>query len=143
MKSAQRNFVGLMALALLIAMIPVQQANADVKIRATVKTPHLAVRVNTSPRPGGHVLVQRQPAGRHEAVVIDRQDRRVAKRLAKFTGRDKRDLLQMRLRGYSWSQIGSMLNLRPQVVRAAVNAESWERFQHRGAQVRVVRCGIR
>jgi hypothetical protein len=142
MNSKQRILTGLMALALLITMAPVNKADAGIVVRGSVSTPHISVRVNTGPTPvyrNNHL--RPLPAQRCAVVIIDKQDRRIARRLASYTGHTKRELLQMRRNGYTWQEIGSWLNLRPQVVRAAYRAESWERFLHGGRPVRVVRCG--
>lgn len=144
MNTKQSHFIGLMALALLIAMAPVGKAAAALKVRATVTTPHIAVRVDTDSGPAVRYNHLRPLPARHGAVVrLDRQDRRMARRLAQYTGLSRRELLQMRQHGYSWQEIGSWLNLRPQVVRAAASSDSWERFLHGGRPVKVVRCATR
>ena len=142
MNTTQRNLAGLMALALLIAMAPMNQASATVRVRASVKTPHLTVRVDNTPRAYNYSHIKQRHNQRRVAVRIDKQDRRIAKRLARVTAYSKRELLGMRRDGLSWNRIGRYLNLRPQVVRAAKNAASWERYLH-GGQRRHVRCATR
>lgn len=144
MNSKQRILTGLMALALLITMVPLQQAEAGIQVRATVTTPHIRVRVSTDPAPVYRYTHLRNLPPRHCAmVVIDKQDRRIARRLARYTGYEKQELLRLRRQGYSWQEIGGWLNLRPQVVRAAHGARSWEQYLHGGRQVKVVRCATR
>lgn len=144
MNSKQSKFIGLTALALLIALAPLHQAAAALKVRATVTTPHLAVRVDTDSGPAFRYGHLRPLTARYGVMVrLDRQDRRIARRLAEHTGLSRQELLQMRLHGYSWQEIGGWLNLRPQVVRAAADADSWERFLHGQRPGRVVRCATR
>lgn len=135
MNTTQRNLIGLMALALIIAMTPVTTASAAVRVRASVNTPHLSFQVNTH-RPAVVYGERRVRTVHPRAVIrITKQDKRMAKRLARYTGYSKRELLDMRRSGYNWKRIGRYLNLRPQVVKAARSARSWERFLNRGCQV--------
>ena len=142
MNTRNRNLIGLMALALLITMAPISQAQAGIVVRAGIDTPHLSVRVNTVGGPSVRYSHLRPLAPRpHVIVHIDRQDRQMARRLSRYTGESQAWLLKMRRYGYSWREIGDWMGLSPRVVRAARNAESWERFLHGGRQVKVVRCG--
>jgi len=141
MKTTQRNTITIMALALLIAAMPLASAQATVRVRATVKTPHLKYKVTPS-----SVVVSRNrrvchhPVRYQETIRLTKKDRKMAKRLARYTGASKRELLELRRDGYSWRKIGRFLNLRPQVVRAAQSKRSWKQFLY-GPQVQVVRCG--
>lgn len=139
MNATNRNLIGLMALALIIAMTPIQQASAKVRVRAAFNTPHLSVQVNTA-RPAIRYGERRiQPSHRPAVIHVSKQDKRMAKRLARYTGYSKRELLDMRRAGYSWKRIGRYLDLSPRVVKAARNARSWDRFLYSGRNV--VRCG--
>lgn len=142
MNTTQRNFAGLMALALLIAMAPMNQASATVKVRASIRTPHLSVRVNPTPVAYKYKHLNKRHGRHYVAVRLTKQDRRMAKRLARVTAYSKHELLEMRRDGLSWKRIGRYLNLRPQMVRAAKHAGTWERYLHGGRQ-RHVRCATR
>lgn len=140
MNTTQRNFAGLMALALLIALAPVGKAQAKVVVRASVATPHLSVRVNPTPVAYYYKHLKPRPVRTRVIVRIDKQDRKMARRLARVSNYSKKELLEMRRDGYSWNQIGSFLNLNPRAVRAARHAMSWERYLGERRHT-VVRCG--
>lgn len=140
MNTTQRNLIGLMALALLISMTPVQQASAKTRLRATVNTPHLSVRVSNHQAPVyRYKHLKQRSVRRHFVVRINKQDRKMAKRLARYTGSSKGELVRLRKSGYTWREIGRYLDLRPRVVRAARHADTWEDFLYGGCHV--VRCG--
>ena len=140
MNTTQRNFIGLMALALLIALAPVTQAQAKVVVRATVKTPHLSVKVSNTPVARRYVHLTPRVTHRQVLVRIDKQDRQMARRLASISGATRGEILELRRDGYTWNQIGRFLNLNPRAVRAARHAISWNRYLDFGRHT-VVRCG--
>jgi hypothetical protein len=140
MTTQKKNILTLSALALLLTLAPLSQATAKVVVRASVGTPHYAVKVNTSPvkykyRQGKHRVVVKQ-----KHVRLTKQDRKMAKRLARVSYYSKREILELRRDGYSWKRIGRLLNLDPRAVRAARHAVSWNRYLDFGRPT-VVRCG--
>lgn len=118
----------LSALILLAVTVAGSDARAEVRVGLTVRTPGLLVSVGDA----GLVV-----AGRHRPVRVpravpivhvDREDRRVARRLADYTGVDERELLRLRRHGWSWREIGRELGLSGRVVRAAATERSWRAF---------------
>ncbi len=142
MKTRNMYLTGLMALALMLTMIPASHAKAAVVIRASIGTPHAGVMLgyNTVPavRNTRYVHLRPLPVRRYAVLHITKHDRRMARRLADYTGVSRRELLRLRRQGYSWREIGSWLNVRPVVVRAARSARTWDDFLYGGRPV--VRC---
>jgi hypothetical protein len=127
MKKMQMTILGVTVLALLVGPAVVQDAGAGVRVKATIVTP--TVRVHVGNTPAWYYLGQVK--ARHHVRVqhtITQQDRTIATRLARYTGVPSRDLLQLRRQGFQWIEIGRRLNLRPPVVRAAMNGLSWQHF---------------
>ncbi len=114
------NLLTLSLLALLL--VGANDASARVRVRATVYTPYGAVRIDNSH--SGRYSAPR----RHLNYTITRQDRRIAKRLARYTGVSKREILRLRRQGYRWSEIGRRLDVSRRVVRAAKHQDTWQRF---------------
>jgi len=114
------NLLTLSMLALLL--LGAGDASARVRVRATVHTPYGAVRIDNSQR--GRYYAPR----RHLDYTVTRYDRKIAKRLARYTGVSKGEILRLRRQGYRWSEIGRRLDVSRRVVRAAKHQGSWQRF---------------
>lgn len=129
MRTIRISIMGAMAVALLMTLGYAEDARAGIRVRGTLHTPSLRVHVDTSPS-HRHVKYRRASLpDRHRAVLkLSRQDRRIAKRLARYTGAPKRELLRMRRMGYRWSEIGRWLDVPRRVVRAARSSRAWDRF---------------
>ena len=140
MTTQKKNILTLSALALLLTLAPLSQANAKVVVRASVGTPHFAVRVNSAPVKYKYRHLKPRVVKHCQAVRITKQDRRMAKRLARVSYYNKHEILELRRDGYSWKRIGRLLNLDPRAVRAARHAVSWNRYLDFGRPT-VVRCG--
>lgn len=124
---AMKN-ISLVTLVLLISLGAADQAQARIRVKATLRTPNVQVSVdngayNHSPR-----YRQALPARYHQKVRISKRDKNVAKRLARYTGTPKRELIQLRKQGYSWREIGRWLGISRKVVRAAKTQASWRHF---------------
>jgi len=119
----------LSALTLTAAVFVPRDAAAEVRVGLTVRTPGLHMHVGDVAHP--RVRVVARPAPRVVRVVradVDRQDRRVARRLARYMGVDARDLLRLRRHGLSWRRIAREYGLSTRVVRAAADKRSWNAF---------------
>ncbi len=124
-----RQLMSLLVVTLLLA--GAGQAQATVRVRATVRTPYGAVHVDNRPSQRyWRVRAPRVPVQRYHEVRLTRHDRKIAKRLAWYTGVPKREILTMKRQGYYWSEIGRWLDVPRQVVRAAKHKRSWRRFLH-------------
>jgi hypothetical protein len=116
-------------LILLILSALAVEASAGLRVAARVRTPHLDIRIGNAPGPAlaivrdGCLRPPLRPVHR-----IDPLDRRIAKRLARYTGVPKGELLQLRRAGYRWIEIGRYLGLSRRAVWAAADARSWQRF---------------
>ena len=123
------SLIGLMAIILLVGSGIVQDAEAGIRFDVTMRTPNVRVRVgNTHPIHYRTVRVRRLPVRGRRLFRISKQDRRVARRLARYTGVSERELLRLRRYGYRWFEIGRWLHLPRPVIRAAMHKGTWKRF---------------
>jgi hypothetical protein len=140
MKRMRMNLLSLVALALLVAPVIVQAAEAGIRFDATVNTTHVRVRLGSTP--SIHYRIYRRghlPIRRLRPYRIVMPDRRIAQRFARYTGVPARELIQLRRRGYTWFEIGRWLGLPRRVVVAAMHRRSWNRFLLE--ERRLARCG--
>lgn len=118
MKSMKQNSrAALVALSLTILMsatLAAGNAEAGVNFKVRVNTPA----VKASLHSGGHgsgLRIRVQP--QRYQVKITEFDRKVARKLAKRTAYNKQELLRLKRNGYSWREIGYMLDLPQKMVR--------------------------
>jgi hypothetical protein len=135
------SLLGLTALALFL-FAAVDNAEAKVRVQATVRTPYGAVHIDNG-SPARYRSPRVLPARGHYYVktAITKRDRKIAKRLARYTGVSQREILRLRRQGYRWGEIGNWLDLPRPVIRAAQHQQSWQRFlrHNRGYE----KCGTR
>jgi hypothetical protein len=62
---------------------------------------------------------------------VSKRDKKIARRLGRYTGVPKRELLRLKRMGYSWREIGNWLGISKQAVRAAKSKGRWARFLER------------
>jgi len=110
-------------------------ASAQIRVKATVHTSYGAVRIDS-----GHNERYRAPH-HHLNYSVSRHDRQIARRLARYAGVSRREILRLRSQGYRWAEIGYWLDVPRQVVRAARHRGSWRRFLQ--AERRYKNCGLR
>lgn len=115
-----RNLLTLSVLTLLL--LGAANASAQVRVRARINTPYGSVRVSNT-----HTGRYQMPR-RHLEYRVSRHDKKMAKRLARYSGVAKRQILRLRRQGYTWHEIGRWLDVSPRVVRAARHQGSWRRF---------------
>jgi hypothetical protein len=134
--------MSLLSLLALIILVAAQDAAAEIRVNATLHTPHMSVGIGNIPC-GRHPRYAPAPLpirGRRLRMVY-RHDRAIARRLARYTGVPARRLIRLRRFGYTWFEIGRWLDLPRRVVSAAMHQRSWNRFLHR--RLRHARRGIR
>jgi len=132
MKKMLTSVVGLMALALLAGPGIVGDADAEIRIDANLRTPHVDVCIGNVPSKHYRSdLRVRLPISTRHHYKVGKPDRKIAQRLARYTGVPARELIQLRGHGYGWFQIGRWLHLPRPVVRAAMHQKRWKRFLHR------------
>lgn len=129
MQMSPLSLLSLMTLALLVGPGRATDAKAEIRVNATLRTPNARVHVSNTPSQHYH----RQYAGFHPIrpyryYRIDERDRKIAHRLAWYTGAPARDLIHLKRRGYVWFEIGRWLHVPRPVVRAAMGDRSWKRF---------------
>ena len=112
-------------------------AEAGVRIRARLKTPHVTVQYQNGPN---HHRNHRRSV-RPFIYRITPRDRAIARRLAWETGHRRIVLLDLRSRGLSWRQIGRRLGISRRTIRFAVNAGYDHSHRHRGG--RPATCSVR
>lgn len=128
MKKARIGMLSLAALALLTARGTVADAEAGIRVDATLRTPHVRVHVQNRPGHLGRYVRGHAPLYVYERYRVGPRDRRIAQRLARYTGTSPRELIYLRRQGYRWVQIGRWLELPRPVVQAAMHDHSWKRF---------------
>lgn len=128
MKTTKMNIAALTALTLLLGLGLAEDAEAKIRVRATVRTPNIGLVLGSG---HGGCRVERPlplPDRHFRHIRISKRDRRIAKRLAWYTGVPKRELIQARRMGYSWNEIGRWLDVPRRVIRAAKSARGWDSF---------------
>ncbi len=142
MRTLRMNVLGLMTLVLILAVSDTPNASAGIRVKASVRTPHVGVHIDTGPagqyRHHRHGPLPVRRDGFHRA---ERRDRKIARRLAWYTGTSSRELVGLKRQGYCWTEIGRWLEVPRPVIRAAMNTRSWDRFLRQ--QSRLARCGTR
>ena len=133
MKKIRKTILPILPLALLMGICMAENAQAGVRVNATVTTP--TVRVHFGNMPDGRFRSYTRevlPVRMHKYYKISMQDKLIARRLASYTGAPEQLLINLKARGYTWSDIGRWLYVPRPVVRAAMNQTTWKRFLHRG-----------
>lgn len=132
MKRTHIVMLSLITLIILIGIGATHDAAAEVRVGAVLGTPAMKIRIGTAPSCVRTGCVRVPPPMRSNVRFrIGVRDRRIARRLARYTGVPTRELLRIRRRGYRWMEIGRWLRLPRQVVRAAMSQRSWNRFLRR------------
>jgi hypothetical protein len=127
------------ALALLIGQAIVSDADAKVRVKATLQTSNARVRISNTSSSYHRIYKKRHlPVRVNIHHQINQRDREIARRLAWYTGVPRRELVQLRRQGYRWFEIGRWLYLPRPVVRAAMHQRSWNRFLRE--ERRLARC---
>jgi DNA-directed RNA polymerase specialized sigma24 family protein len=106
--------VTLFFMALLALLIPAQ-AEARLIIRAQVRLPHVSAVLDTSPLRAAPV---RQEVRCEQSLTG--ADRQIANRLARMTPYHLAAFLDLRRAGYSWREIGRLLDIPQRVMRMAL-----------------------
>jgi hypothetical protein len=128
MKTIQKSLAGLFALAALLGL-DVSNADAGVRVGVVVRTP--VVRVHIGNTTSARYLYDARahfPVRARAYYKISKTDLLIARRLARFTGVEARELTRLRGWGYTWAEIGRWLRLPARTMRAAMNEQSWKRF---------------
>ena len=137
MKRLKISLLSIAALAVLVGPGMIKNATAGVRVKATVRTPNVSVRIGNTPSRHYRSFVRKPLPVRHvrHHVIITQQDRKIARRLARYTGVQARELIFLRARGFTWVTIGRWLELRPRAIRAAMRQDSWNRFLRHDCQM--------
>ncbi|HUV36569.1 MAG TPA: hypothetical protein VMX58_06490 [Patescibacteria group bacterium] len=129
MKKTRKIFLSLIFLILLTGSGFVRNAEAQVRVNASLHTPNVHIRVGNAPDDQYPGLTRGPlPVRKHQYYKITTRDRMIALRLAGYTGVPARRLITIRGYGYTWFEIGQWLHLPRPVVRAAMHPRSWDRF---------------
>jgi len=131
MKTLKMTFISLPVLALLLIVGAADEAQARIRVKGTLRTPHGIIQVDNGAYHHTRGYRQTPPVRYYERVRISKRDRKIARRLGRYTGVPKRELIQLRKQGYSWREIGRWLGVPSRVVRAAKSHASWRHFQDR------------
>jgi len=120
--------VGVLILMTAVALLLPSQAEAGLRVRAQVVTPHVQIRVASGPDYHYGVRI-RDPYVAYQARV----DRKIARKLAGQTRYGMGVFLDLRSAGHSWQKIGRILHIHPQLIRRTVAAAEadWGYHQNR------------
>ena len=134
-----------MTLALVAGLGNMNTAEAGIKIRATVTTPNVHVRVGTTPLSHYRSYTRRHVYVPPTCEVVyyrtNPRDRAIALRLSDYTGVAPRELIGLKRQGYTWVEIGAWIDVPRYVVRAARHERTWRKFLRK--QRKAVRRTIR
>ena len=72
---------------------------------------------------------------------MTKRDKKIARRLSRYTGVPKRELIHLCKQGYTWREIGRWLGVPRRVVRAARTHASWKHFLNQGRYGRYCEVG--
>lgn len=131
-----------------VDMIAPQMSQADLKVRARVRTPNVVIDVGNTgyhhgPRARPHHRYRRwnRPVRPHVTryYVVTHHDRKVAKRLSYMTGWEKRVILRMKKEGYGWHAIANHLDFPNYYVSIAHDHRSFKRWKRHNEPVV---CGV-
>ena len=129
MKTLQKILLGWMAPIILTGSALVTDADAGVRVSATLRTPAVVVRVGHPPYALRYKdKTRRLPVRQYRVYTVTSNDWMVAGRLASVTRVAAQELIQLRRYGYTWFEIGHYLYLPPRVTRAALDHRTWKRF---------------
>jgi hypothetical protein len=131
MKTTRMTPMALAALTIVLGLALAADAEAGIRVKATLRTPHVGVVVHGGPVAPRVLPLRPLPVRYCESVRITKRDRRIAKRLAWYTGVPRRELIHAKRMGYSWMEIGRWLDVPRRVVQAAQSSRSWDRFLDR------------
>ena len=119
MKTLKMTFISLPVLVLLLTVGIVDDAQARIRVKGTLRTPHAVIQVDNGAYHHNRGYRQAFPVRYNERIRVSEKDRKIARRLGRYTGVPTRELIQMRKQGYSWKEIGNWLGVPRKVVRAA------------------------
>jgi len=139
----------LSALGILALLLPLtlsaQQASAELRVRAEIRTPNVRVRLGND---RGRMLhrkpLHRRPILRSKiysscTMQLTGQDRHIAKRMAYVAGTRKGRLLKLRRSGFSWREIGWDLGLSRREMHWAINGKTMHGFARKIGPKRIHR----
>jgi len=125
MKTLRMTILSLSAMVLILSPMQSLAATRDSRVRVRVRTPHISQKQQCESTHSWSLKKDRR--FRH----LSKRDRKMARRLAEYSGFSSYKFMMLRDRGFRWSEIAYRLDLPRQVVRAARNAKSWKRFVRR------------
>lgn len=132
MKNIRNPITIMMPLALLISVCMAQDIQAGVRVKAAINTPSVRIQFSNMPLDHYRIFTRKAfPVRVHKHFKIGKQDRMIARRLARYTGLPARVLVNARARGYTWFEIGRRMFLPRPVVLAAMHKKTWKHFLSR------------
>lgn len=140
MKTLKMTLLSLPALTLLLILGTADEAQARIRVKATFRTPHGVVQVDNGASRHSRGYRRALPIRYQREFRVTKKDKKIARRLGRYTGVPKRELIQLKRQGYSWGEIGNWLGVSRKAVRAAKSQHKWEKFlkrQRRGGYCEV------
>lgn len=119
MSIKRRDLTTVIAIGIILGVLAASQAKAGIRVNARVRVPGGVIQVDHHRH--GRPLPRRCLVPRE----ITRHDRKVAGRLARYTGEKKRDILRLRRVGFRWQEIGRWLGISRRTVQAAQHGDTW------------------
>ena len=141
MKTTKTTIVALAALTIILGIGLADDAEARIRVRGTLSFPQGVIHYDNGPAPRIIYRDRTLPIRHYVTDRVSKRDRRIAKRLAWYTGVPKRELIHLKRMGYRWNEIGRWLGVSKRVMRAAKSSRSWERFlRHESRMARSGHC---
>jgi len=138
MKTTRTIPMALAALTILLGLGLAGRAEARIRVQATLSTPHVGIVIGNGPVITRPVPLRPLPVRVQRTFPVSKRDQRIARRLARYTGVSRGELIRARRMGYTWREIGAWLGVPPRVLQAAMSSRHWEGFprsqgRHAGA----------
>lgn len=131
MKTKSMKILSLSVLTLILFLGVTDQADARIRAKSSRRAPRVAVQIDAGALRISGGFGQSRPGRYREQYRVTKRDRKIAHRLGRYMGVQKRELIQLKKQGYSWNEIGRWLGVSRKAVRAAKSSRSWERFLDR------------
>ncbi len=130
MRTKHASIIGLLTIILIAGAAAVEEARAEIRVRATLNTPQVRLHVSNAPSGPQRYMVRDRGSyhyrNRHQ---VSRRDRLVAKRISRYCGIPRRELIDLRWYGYTWREIGRWYELPRPLIRAANGDDrKWRRW---------------
>lgn len=132
MKTTRTTLAAITALTIILGFGALDRAEAAIRVQATLRTPNVDIVIGNRPAVRRVLPLRPLPVRAHLQAAVTRRDARIARRLARYTGVSRGEILRARRMGYTWREIGRWLDVPVRVLDAAMSSREWNRTQSCG-----------